>query len=114
MTAILGSIDYRTPPSSQKVLVESAECPWHSHEATVPEAEGQAGGGGRGKSKQNMQSLLGHMKQGRFNSLADGRHVSVSAKGETYLICLVGAHLVLFCEDWIVGWKGSREAKFGI
>lgn len=32
MAAILGSIDYRTPPSSQKVLVESAECPWHSHE----------------------------------------------------------------------------------
>lgn len=54
-----------------------------------------------------MQSLLGHVKQGRFNSLADGSHGSVSTKGETYLICLVGAHLVCFVGIGLLAGSGA-------
>lgn len=54
-----------------------------------------------------MQSLLVHVKQGRFASLADGSHGTVSTKGETHLMCLVGAHLVCFVGTGLLAGEGA-------
>lgn len=65
---------------------------------------------GHGKSKQNMQSLLGRESKADLILWLMGVTGAFSTKGETYLICLVGAHLACFVRDWIVGWKGEQGA----